>query len=73
MCKYLKLHFLLFAFISSFYGHAQLNTQLSNWQQMNGTFTSMCSVPNKPSTLFIGDNSGLIRKSTDKGTTWKRV
>jgi len=73
MRKYLKLHVLLFVLTSSIYGHAQLNTQLSNWQLMNGTITSMCSVPNKPSTLFIGDNSGLIRKSIDKGTTWKRV
>lgn len=73
MCKYLKLPLLLFVFVSSICGHAQLSTQLSNWQQMNGNFTSMCVVPNKPSIVYIGDNSGLIRKSTDKGTTWKRV
>ena len=73
MCKYLKLPLLLFLLALSIHGNAQISTQLSNWQQMNGNFTSMCSVPNKPSILFIGDNSGLIRKSTDKGATWKRV
>jgi len=73
MYKSLKFSFLFLVIVTAFVGQAQPGAQLSNWQQMNGQFTAMCTVPNQPSTIFIGDNSGLIRKSTDKGTTWKRV
>jgi photosystem II stability/assembly factor-like uncharacterized protein len=43
----------------------------SNWQLMNGESSAICNVMQRPSTIFVGDIYGLIKKSNDKGFTWK--
>ncbi|TAH25339.1 MAG: T9SS C-terminal target domain-containing protein [Cytophagales bacterium] len=67
--KYLKIA-LAFTLVNLalFQSRAQ---NLSNWQLMNGECSAICNVPQKPSTIYIGDKYGVIRKSTDKGFTWK--
>lgn len=47
--------------------------QFYEWRMMNSTITKLYALPSNQSIIFAGDQSGLIRKSIDKGVTWKVV
>ncbi len=47
--------------------------QFYEWRTMNSTITKLYVMPSNSSIIFAGDQSGLIKKSTDKGSTWKLV
>jgi photosystem II stability/assembly factor-like uncharacterized protein len=47
--------------------------QFYEWRTMNSPIAKLYALPSNPSIIFAGDQSGLIRKSIDKGLTWKLV
>ncbi len=53
-----------------FLGVCSAGAQTFEWRQTNSAITAFARVPGNPDVVFAGDAAGLIRKSSDKGTTW---
>ncbi|HYF03308.1 MAG TPA: YCF48-related protein, partial [Patescibacteria group bacterium] len=49
------------------------SAQNFEWRHMNSAIMAFAQLPGSPNTVFAGDVAGLIRRSDDKGATWKIV
>lgn len=43
------------------------------WRYMNSKITAFGQKPGNPDVVFVGDAAGLIRRSDDRGATWRMV
>jgi photosystem II stability/assembly factor-like uncharacterized protein len=53
------------------FGFGAASAQNFEWRQMNSAITAFATLPGSPNTVFAGDVAGMIRRSDDKGVTWK--
>jgi photosystem II stability/assembly factor-like uncharacterized protein len=58
---------------SIFFCALTLSAQTMEWRQMNSAIMTFGHRPDNPDIIFAGDAAGLIRRSDDRGVTWRAV
>lgn len=63
----------LICVLALFFCTCASNAQNFEWRFVNSPMTAFAHRPDNPGIIFAGDQAGLIRRSDDRGATWRIV